>query len=159
MFIEFSQRKENEGKILLLNSEKDLAKLKSRNSEIDSFIQKTIEQCSKGIMTEEMSNQIIQKYATEKEDLQYKINKLERKVRREKETKEVVKYANNLINALEDSVNEKELSTQTLHRIIKQINVHAESINRCVWKRKNDIEIIYAYCDDIIKEFLKLKSY
>jgi len=152
-FIEYAVNFNKKGRMLELDTQKELRKAEELNSEIDSYIQNLFEQNVKGIIPTSTFEMMMKKYTKEKELLEEQIFTLSNQLKKENTEERNVSSAQALIGALKE-FEEENITPQILQRLIKRIEVHGEKINNCCMRRSFDITIYYSYCNEMLKEFI-----
>lgn len=122
---------------LLKKQADELNKVKKRKSEVDRLFAKMYEDWANGRITEYNFNMMSQKFQTEQQELDERIEKLETDLATEKET---VDNAKKWIALIKQFSIPTELTAELLNTLVEKIVVHEATKNdMCLNQRKIDI--------------------
>ena len=152
-FIEFSKLVDNKGRFIKTDTEKEINKLTKRNTELDNYIQLLFEKSATGIIPTSTFEMMMDKYKKEKDIVEQEIKELTRRQSKELTAQSNEEKANFFINQLKEINENNVLSTRIIQRVIKKIYVRSRSINGSNRNKDYEISILFANCDDLIKEF------
>ena len=152
-FIKFSKQVDCKGKFIKTDTEKEINKLVKRNNELDNYIQMLFEKSATGIIPTSTFEMMMNKYKKEKDVVEQEIKELTRMQSKELTAQTNEEKALFFINQLKGINENNVLSTQIIQRVIKKIYVRSRSINGSNRNKDYEISILFANCDDLIKEF------
>lgn len=152
-FIKFSKQVDCKGRFIKTDTEKEINKLVKRNNELDNYIQMLFEKSATGIIPTSTFEMMMDKYKKEKDIVEQEIKELTRRQSKELTAQSNEEKANFFINQLKEINENNVLSTRIIQRVIKKIYVRSRSINGSNRNKDYEISILFANCDDLIKEF------
>ena len=158
-FIKFSKQVDCKGKFIKTDTEKEINKLVKRNNELDNYIQMLFEKSATGIIPTSTFEMMMNKYKKEKDVVEQEIKELTRMQSKELTAQTNEEKALFFINQLKGINENNVLSTQIIQRVIKKIYVRSRSINGSNRNKDYEISILFANCDDLIKEFKTYEKY
>ena len=158
-FIKFSKQVDCKGRFIKTDTEKEINKLVKRNNELDNYIQMLFEKSATGIIPTSTFEMMMNKYKKEKDVVEQEIKELTRMQSKELTAQTNEEKALFFINQLKGINENNVLSTQIIQRVIKKIYVRSRSINGSNRNKDYEISILFANCDDLIKEFKTYEKY
>lgn len=150
-FIEYARKIKLEGRVLITDVEKEIAKTKKRCEDIDCSISKLFEQNITKRIPAESYKILLERYKRERTALTVQLTTLEQ--RRESEKQEYDISASKMIEVLEQIDEENILKATVVRRIIKSIVLQARSKDKNFMHRVINLKIVYFMCNELIKEF------
>lgn len=152
-FIEYSKKIKLEGRVLITDVEKEIAKSKKRCEDIDNSISKLFEQNLTQRIPAESYKILLERYKRERAALDSQLITLERRRKSEQQAYDV--SAAKMIEILEQTNEENILQSTVVRRIIKSIVLQARSKDKNFMRRVINFKVVYFMCNELIKEFSK----